>query len=630
MDRARVDRWLELALLAVATAMLVWAPLALGAVRPQEFALLQLLLGCGLTLWAVRLWVDRAYHLQWTPTAWFVLGFVLYALIRYLQAEVEYAARLELIRVLVYGWFFFLVLNNLHRQEHAQILVAVCLTVATALSLYALYQFVSGNNQVFTYARPEAFKGRGSGTFICPNHLAGYLEMLLPLGLTAVVLSRLKATGRILSAYAALMMFVGLCVTVSRGGYLAGGLTLLVLAGVLVRYRAYRKPVLAALALLMLVGGGLVYKGEDIQRRFRRALEPGHLHTVWGRPDLWDAAFRMWKDAPWWGVGPAHFDLRFPKYRPETIQTRPYWVHNDYLNLLADWGLMGFALVGGAAATLAWGGWRTWRFVRREGEGLVTKPSDRAALVLGSGLGLLALALHSVVDFNLQIPANALLATFLAAVLNSHLRYTTKRYWLNPRLLGRLALTLLCLVTTAWLTLQAVQRWQEAHWLGRAERASRAAELAAALEAATRVDPFNADTFARLGELWRLESWEGGANWQTAAETALRWFTQARRLNPYDTFPVLRQAMTLDWLGRHEEAGRLFDEVVAMDPNNHYVALLRGWHDIQIGNWAGAQRWLERSLAIQPYANWLAHNYLAVVRQRLQETTPSPVAPANP
>lgn len=630
MDRERLDRWLERSLLAVASIMLIFAPAALGGVRPQEFAVLQGLLALGLVLWGIRLWVARSLHLQWTPLCWWALAFLIYALVRYTQAEVEYVARLEVIRVLLYGWFFFLVLNNLHRQESLQFLLAVALTVATALSLYALYQFVSGSNQVFAYERPAAFKGRGSGTFICPNHLAGHLEMLLPVALAILVLSRRRALGRIFSAYAALMMFVGLCVTVSRGGYIAGGLALLVLAGVLMRYRGYRKAVLAGLTVLLLLGGGFAYKAEDIQKRLRLALVPGQTHTIWGRPDLWGAAFRMWWDAPWFGVGPAHFDLHFPKYRPETIQTRPYWVHNDYLNILADWGLVGFGLLAGAAGSLAWGGWRTWRYVRREGDGLVTKPSDRAALVLGTGTGLVALALHSVVDFNLQIPANALLATFLAATLNGHLRYTTNRYWLNPGLVGRVVLSVLFLATVIWFGQQGWQRWQEARWLARAEQADSLNELVSALETAARIEPRNADTPAKLGETWRRVSWEGGPDWQTTAETALRWFEQAMRLNPYDTFAALRAAMTLDWLGRHDEAGRLFDQVGAMDPNNHYLALLRGWHEMQVGRWTEARRWLERSLAIQPYSNWLAHNYLAVVNQRLAEEAARTAAPAGP
>src|SRR5207249_1819141 len=55
--------------------------------------------------------------------------------------------------------------------------------------------------------------------------------------------------------------------------------------------------------------------------------------------------------------------------------------------------------------------------------------SNRFAFVLGASTGLLALFFHSVVDFNMHIPANAILAVALMAMLSSHLRFTTERYW---------------------------------------------------------------------------------------------------------------------------------------------------------------------------------------------------------
>ena len=92
----------------------------------------------------------------------------------------------------------------------------------------------------------------------------------------------------------------------------------------------------------------------------RRAAAPSILTCG---SNLWMAAERMWRDHFWWGVGPAHYDYRFREYRPVNVQMRPDRAHNDYLNLLADWGTAGgrsscwrarssFALAGLA---------RTWR-----------------------------------------------------------------------------------------------------------------------------------------------------------------------------------------------------------------------------------------------------------------------------
>jgi tetratricopeptide (TPR) repeat protein len=94
---------------------------------------------------------------------------------------------------------------------------------------------------------------------------------------------------------------------------------------------------------------------------------------------------------------------------------------------------------------------------------------------------------------------------------------------------------------------------------------------------------------------------------------------RARSRATAGTFPVLHGGMTLDWLGRHDEAAKLFQQAVDMDPNNHYVALLRGWHEMQTSNWSEAKRWLERSIEILPWGNWLARSYLQVVNERITE-----------
>ena len=82
----------------------------------------------------------------------------------------------------------------------------------------------------------------------------------------------------------------------------------------------------------------------------------------WGvRRDMWSAAVQMWRDHFWWGVGPAHYDYRFREYRPETMQSRPGRAHNDYLNLLADWGTVGGVIVLGRHGCF-------WRRIVENGE----------------------------------------------------------------------------------------------------------------------------------------------------------------------------------------------------------------------------------------------------------------------
>lgn len=619
MDRERMDQWLERGILALVLAVMVFAPVATGAVRLQDFAVVQTLIAVASLLWAVRFWVRPSHRIQWPPVCWGALLFAAYGLVRYATADVEYVARLEALRILVMAWLFFIVLNNLHRHRNNELLVNVLLTLGVLLSLYALIQFLSGSNRVLWYTRPEQYAGRGSGTYICPNHLAGLLEMLIPVALAALLLGRGSPVKRVLLGYAVLMMLAGDLATVSRGGYVSCGLALVGMAVFLARYRNFRLPAIGFLVLVFLAGGWFLWKHPISRQRFTEMAHAGRPHDITARWHLTVATARMWFDHWLLGVGPGHFDVRFHAYRPVAIQQRPLWAHNDYLQLLAEGGLVGGVLGIGTAVLLAMGVPVTWRYVRRAQGGLVTKRSDRAAHVLGVSVGLGALAIHTAMDFNLHIPANAAVAVALAASLASHRRFSTRRYWVRLRLPGRILLDLLAVGSAAVLLPQAVRQYREGRALLIARTTPYADEQHAALQEAVRVEPANPESAAKLGEFYRLESWEGGDNWKVLAEAALRWFERSIQLNPFDPHPVLKAGMCLDWLGRHEEAAAYFDRAVQLGPNNYYVALLRGWHEIQVENYPEAKRWLERSIEIKNWANYAAYNYLALVNQRLEE-----------
>src|ERR1051326_5364552 len=121
MDRESVDRWCERGILALVLAILILGPLALGAVRGLEFGIIEGLTGGVLVLWLARLWINKRGQLLWPPFCWAFLAFCLYAIIRYRTADIEYLARHEMLRVLVYGFLFYAILNNLHRTESTQI-----------------------------------------------------------------------------------------------------------------------------------------------------------------------------------------------------------------------------------------------------------------------------------------------------------------------------------------------------------------------------------------------------------------------------------------------------------------------------------------------------------------------------
>ncbi|HSY10078.1 MAG TPA: O-antigen ligase family protein [Candidatus Dormibacteraeota bacterium] len=621
MNREAWDNFFERGILALVLAILVFGPLAMGAVGAWELLVVQGLTVGVMLLWALRLWISPKPQLLWPPVCWVVLAFTIYAVARYLTADIEYVARQELIQVLICAFLFFAIVNNLYRQEFSQIISFTLIFLAMGISCFAVYQFFTHSNRVWNSFSP--YLGRASGTYISPNNFAGFLEMLLPLAVAYMSVGRMKAVTRILIGYAALVMFAGMAVSFSRGGWVAVGVALLALLLILICHRNHLIP--ALLLLVVLMGGGAFFvknflaKTPTYIQRVEKTDTSDQLDLA-VRRDMWVAAARMWQDHFWWGVGPAHFDYRFPEYRPESLQMRPDRVHNDYLNLLADWGVTGGIIVLAGMAVFALGLWQTRGHVRRSENHFGSAMSNRHAFFLGAACGLLALAVHSLVDFNLHIPANAILGVTLLALLSSNLRFATENYWLNIRLPLKLLVTFPLALGIAYLGWQEWRHGNEVVWLVRAERLPiYSPEQAVALEKAFASEPLNFETAYNIGECYRIESFDGGEDYEVLAHRAMDRYSYAMELDPHDGYNYLRYGMCLDWLDDHDKAGAFFNRAAELDPNGYYAAANIGWHYAQAGNYAAAYPWLERSIRLHWQGNDIARNYLDLVRQKLLE-----------
>lgn len=279
-------------------------------------------LGVGaLLLWLVRIWVKPDFTLLWPPVAWAVVAFLIYAVLRGHEAVLEYTARGELLQIALYGTVFFVTLNNLNRQHSANWVAGALIAVATFAAMYALSQLLTKSGHVWHFVRSASYAGRGSGTYICPNHLAGLLEIALPLALAYLLSGRLGHLARILLGYAVLVMIAGLVSTESRGGWAAAALSLLVLLAVLLGQRGQRLPALIVLVLLTVAAGWIVSEVKTTSTRVEKAFNPDKLDDP--RFNIWPAAVKIWQANFWWGAGPGHFDPLFRLHRDGVIKPGP-------------------------------------------------------------------------------------------------------------------------------------------------------------------------------------------------------------------------------------------------------------------------------------------------------------------
>jgi tetratricopeptide (TPR) repeat protein len=205
-------------------------------------------------------------------------------------------------------------------------------------------------------------------------------------------------------------------------------------------------------------------------------------------------------------------------------------------------------------------------------------------------------------------------------LLTSNLRFSTARYWLNVRLPVKLFLTLMLAGGVVYLGGQSLRLGREAYWLAHADSPGLLLlDRAAILEKAFAAEPENFDTAYEIGEAHRIQSFDGGDDYQAEAETAMRWYARGIKLNRFDAYNYLRMGMCLDWLKRYAEAGKFYSAADALDPNGYYMVANIGWHYVQTGDYAAAREWLERSLRFKWHGNVIGLTYLPIVEQKLGE-----------
>lgn len=618
MNREAIDTWLERTILGLVLGLLAFGTLAFGGVRPLDATVLSWMVLGALGLWLVRLWIAPKFRFLWPPVCWAILPFVGYAIWRWRTADVEFIARQEVIQAVLCALLFLIIINNLYGQESVRLLSLGLIFLATVVAMYGIYQWLRHSETVWGLARPDAYYNRASGSFICPNHLAGFLEMILPLTLAMAVVGRLTPSWRICVAYASLVILVGLAATQSRGGWIAAAAGMLLLVLCLLRTRGWRW---AALGLLVVaVGFGQWLYPRAVEQRITGAEYTGNNKEI--RFRLWSAAGKIWRNHPWVGVGPDHFDLRYRQYRDatNTAQGRPGRVHNDYLNTLADYGLAGLALALLPLGVGAWTVLRSWPHMQRSGSEFGEKKSNRAAIVLGASAGLLSLLVHSFFDFNLHIPSNAFLFAALFAVVMSHARFATERHWFTARLPLKLAGTAVLAGALFLLVPETLTRTREASLLRRAEPAADGTpEKIDLLKKAFATQPKNSETAYLIGEQLRAVAWLGHDDYQALAQQALEWFQRALALNRWDELANIRAGMCLDWLGRTSEGEPYFLRALEIDPNHWHARAMMGWHEFQKENYQAAMDWSLKSLALNWWDNPTAYTYRHLSEKYLRE-----------
>lgn len=473
----------------------------------------------------------------------------------------------------------------------------VCVANGVALSVLALAQRFSSNPHTIYWN----FETQGSvfGPFVCKNHFPYYVTVCFGLGLglllgghafrerAAGLSGRLAALGRDprapwLLAALGLMLAANLY-SLSRGGIVAlvgAGVVCAALAVLIGGRAGGAARVVPVVALISALAAGLVgwFGADAVSKRFGTLGDADALDV--GRRDLWARTLPLALKYPIWGTGQGTFVSAEPQQRHPGDTQLVTWehAHNDYLETLVEGGLVQFVLLLFVAALVFRAGVRAVRTAGTRAD---------AALRLGGLFGLSAVALHSLADFGLHMPAIVFLVTVLAAHLTAagatgavHAgRLVGPRWAVIPVVAG-------CLIVAVTLPAEGWRRERAEHYrlaAIRAEKRLPAGErepVVGYLTAAVAFAPDDAALWLRLADVQHEEHLALRGRAPGAASeclrSALRSYLRARALNPLLERPHARLAAGRSHLTNSAPAAVYLDRAARLRPSDPGLWYLAG------------------------------------------------------
>jgi O-antigen ligase len=458
---------------------LVWAPIPLASNRAWALWLLCVLL-CGTlaavlcTAWVAS--VPLAAFRRGSASAWPLALLLMYAVLVALQClpvpggvrafvapgsagpgplSVEpFATQTHLLACIAYTAGFTLTVLLANTEQRLRWLMAA--VVASGVFQAGLATVLLSRSDTYVFFFMAFAPGdRAMGTFANTDHLAGYLAVCLSLGLGLMLSGKSNGDGaprgwrqntvaflaftmsrKMLLRLLLVVMVIALVLTRSRGGNAAFFVSLL-LTGLLCAWRSpqLRRPAIILVVSMVLVDvvvvGQWIGLDKVVQRleatsvlRPQDAAKPGadgsaaaaapaagpavaREESLEERLYAARYALAMVKERPLFGFGGGSFYTAFPRFKgPHPLGFYDH-AHNDFVEIAADTGLVGLALLLGVAVMAF------WRAVQALGDHSPPLARGMAAALV---MAILSTAIHSAVDFNLQIPANALTVTVVLAL----------------------------------------------------------------------------------------------------------------------------------------------------------------------------------------------------------------------
>lgn len=384
---------------------LAFAVLLHGAVEVWSAALFEIGAAILLAAWAWHSFKDSEFTIAWNPLIWPLLGLLFFGVMQILcgWSVYPYQSKQDLLRWAASFIYFFLAAQVFREKRDLKMLVWFVIVFGFLAALFGIVQQFTFNGKLY-WVRRMTQGGIPFGPFVNRNHFAGFMELVVPLGLALLIFRGIRKEQFPLTALFSVVQVSALVLSASRGGIIGfafGVALLLALSRIRRAGQAWRGAmVIVLLAVVAMVGWlGIGQVAERFSKGGSRDV------SLTRRAAITRGTWRIFLDHPWTGTGAGTFMAVYPRYEEYYDGNVIEHAHNDYVELFAEMGLPGALLAVCFLLLFFRGAFREFQ---------AHQSPFSLAMHAGALAACASLLLHSFADFNLHIPSNATLFLIMA------------------------------------------------------------------------------------------------------------------------------------------------------------------------------------------------------------------------
>ena len=402
--------------------IVVFTTIAYGTVHQPILAVFYLLVAVTTILWAIDGFLTGAVRFNRDPIQYALLAAGIYGFIQVIPfgrvAEIAgvssiprtisldpFATQVSAIHYIALFFLLSVMLVLLDSASRIRKLAVVITVFGFAYSFFAILQSVLSPLKI--YGIYEALAPFGS--FVNRHNYAAYMEMALAVPLGLIFTGAITKDKRLLYITAIALMGVSLLLSGSRGGliaFLAEVIFLVLLTtGTKSRSNLAFKLALAVLLFVAVVGGAIFVGGETSLTRVAETAATGDLTT--GRSNIWQVTLGVIKGNLPFGAGFGAFGVAYTPYDAMSGLERVEQAHNDYLQVLADAGVVGLLI----------GAFLLFRIFVLGRASVSIRNTYRRGIAFGALAGIFAILVHSLFDFVLHTTAVSVMFLMLISLL---------------------------------------------------------------------------------------------------------------------------------------------------------------------------------------------------------------------